>query len=110
MMCEQLGTEPKDEEIPVGFEDFPYEVQEALQIFYILPDIWDGMSGTYMGKDYTLLKYLMEDIFEVSDRKQTMQIILIMARLASEKYARMQEERNRQNKTKSKKKGINVNG
>jgi hypothetical protein len=50
MMKEQLGEEPVEEEIPAGFEDFPYEVQEAINIFSILPDVWEGFSGTYMGK------------------------------------------------------------
>ena len=48
---EQLGTEPGEDEIPPAMEDFPYEVQEAFDIYNLLGDRWEGMSGTYMGKD-----------------------------------------------------------
>lgn len=48
---EQLGTEPGDDEIPPDMEDFPIEVQEAFLIYNYLGDRWEGMSGTYMGKD-----------------------------------------------------------
>lgn len=50
-MCEMLGSEPIDDEIPVEADDFPELVQKALHIYSYLPDIWEGMSGTYMGKD-----------------------------------------------------------
>jgi len=48
---EQLGTEPGEDEIPPSMEDFPYEAQEAFDIYNLLGDKWEGMSGTYMGKD-----------------------------------------------------------
>lgn len=102
MMCEQLGTEPIPEEIPADFTDFPYEVQEAINIFSILPDNWDGMSGTYLGKDYSILPYLFDEIFEVSDKKQSMQLLLIIARIVTEQYSKQQKERQRRAKTASK--------
>lgn len=102
MMCEQLGSEPIESEIPADFNDFPYEVQEAINIFTILPDNWDGMSGTYLGKDYSLLPYLFDEIFKVSNKQQSMQLLLIIARLVSEQYSRAQKERQRKAKTASK--------
>jgi len=103
MMCEQLGNEPLPEEIPADYSDFPYEVQEAINIFTILPDIWDGMSGTYMGKDYSLLPYLFDEIFEVEDKKQSMQVLLMIGRLVSNMHSKAQKERQRKAKTKSRK-------
>lgn len=102
MMCEQLGNEPIESEIPADFTDFPYEVQEAINIFSILPDNWEGMLGTYMGKDYSILPYLFDEIFEVSDKKQSMQLILIIARIVTEQYSKQQKERQRKAKTASK--------
>lgn len=102
MMCEQLGSEPIPEEIPADFTDFPFEVQEAINIFTILPDNWEGMSGTYMGKDYSILPYLMDEIFEVADKKQTMQILLIIGRIVMNQHTQAQKERQRKAKTKSK--------
>lgn len=104
MMCEQLGNEPIPSEIPVEYADFPYEVQEAMNIFSILPDVWDGMSGTYMGKDYSLLPYLFDEIFEVTDKKQTMQLLLMVAKIVAEHHSEAQKARQRKAKSKSGKK------
>jgi hypothetical protein len=54
-MCEMMGTEPDESQIPVDMEDFPDEVQQAFQIYYLLRDVWEGMSGTYMGKDFSTI-------------------------------------------------------
>ena len=67
-MCEALGTEPVDEEIPIDYEDFCLDVQEALGIYQKLRDEWDTMNGNYMGKNYggildifTILEVPVED-------------------------------------------------
>ena len=59
-MCEALGTTPIESEIPVDLEDFVYLVQQCIQIYYILPDIWDPMGGNYLGKDYSIVFKLMK--------------------------------------------------
>ncbi len=51
-MCDTLGSEPLEEEIPVEYEDLHTEVQQAFSIYSKLRDDWDGMSGTYMGKHF----------------------------------------------------------
>ena len=99
-MCEQLGSEPLQEEIPADFEDFPYPVQVAINIFYILPDIFEGMSGTYMGKNYSILPYLFDEIYEVENKQQTLQFILMIGNIVSSQYAAKQKERERKAKTK----------
>ena len=78
-MCEALGTEPVDSEIPVEIDDFPEEVQEAIAIYYRLRDEWDTMNGTYMGKSYTGLGDIL-DILEVekADRKYLLDWIAVM--------------------------------
>lgn len=108
LMCENLGTEPNPEEIPAEFSDFPVQVQEALQIFSILPDNWEGMSGTYMGKDYTILPFLMNEIFLVDNKQLTMKYILFIGSIVMEQYSKKQQARQR--KAKTSKGGIHVNG
>ena len=49
-MCETLGTEPLESEIPVEPEDFPVEVQQAFSVYRMLRDEWDSMNGLYLGK------------------------------------------------------------
>lgn len=67
-MCEALGSDPLDSEIPVDYEDFCIDVQEALGIYSKLKDEWDTMNGNYLGKSYagildifTILEVPVED-------------------------------------------------
>lgn len=78
-MCEALGTEPVESEIPVEINDFPDEVQEAINVYYKLRDEWDTMNGVYMGKSYTGLIDIL-DIVEIpkEDRKYTLEWISVM--------------------------------
>lgn len=59
-MCEVLGSEPVDSEIPVEFDDFPLEVQQAFEVYRMLRDEWDAMSGTYLGKSLIGIADLLE--------------------------------------------------
>ena len=63
-MCNMLGSEPVDSEIPVEIDDFPHEVQQAINIYFRLRDEWDTMNGVYLGKSYTSIGEIF-DIFEV---------------------------------------------
>lgn len=78
-MCEALGSEPLEEEIPIEIEDFPPEVQEAIGIYYRLRDEWDTMNGIYLGKSYTGIGDIL-DILEVDvkDRKYLLEWVSIM--------------------------------
>jgi len=55
-MCEMLGSEPKDSEIPIEFDDLSTELQEALQIYSNLQDCWDYMGGNYIGKNFNYIE------------------------------------------------------
>jgi hypothetical protein len=70
-MCEQLGQEPDPAKMPLDSSDFPEEVQVAFFIFSFLSDNWDGMSGTYLGKDWTQCNQLFE-LYEVENKKETL--------------------------------------
>lgn len=78
-MCEALGTEPIEAEIPIEMDDFPDEVQEAVNVYYKLRDDWDTMNGVYMGKSYVGLSDIL-DILEIpkEDRKYVLDWIGIM--------------------------------
>ena len=98
MMCEQLGNEPIPEEIPATFEDFPHVVQTAMNIHAILPDNWEGFSGTYMGKDYTLFPYLADKIYKVNNSAQLVQFVTLIDRIIMEQRAASQKRKQRKNK------------
>ncbi len=73
-MCEALGAEPIDSEIPVEFDDLLLDVQEAMVIYHTLQDNWDGMSGNYLGKNFSGLSDVLE-LYEVEDKKTTFTLI-----------------------------------
>lgn len=78
-MCEALGSEPVESEIPIEIDDFPEEVQEAINVYYKLRDEWDTMNGVYMGKSYTGLRDIL-DILEIptQDRKYVLEWVSTM--------------------------------
>ena len=73
-MCEMLGSEPLDSEIPVEFEDFPFEVQQAFNAYRMLRDEWDTMNGNYLGKSLIGVK----DVLEATEIEQSEQKFIIM--------------------------------
>ena len=74
-ICEMQGTEPDPEEMPVEFKDLLEDTQLAFVIYYKLPDKWDGASGTYQGKELSILPYLL-DLYEVPNKIDMVTIIL----------------------------------
>lgn len=59
-MCELLGTKPEEDQIPVGREDLNPDTQSALFIYDKLQANWEGFSGQYLGKDLSLIPYLVK--------------------------------------------------
>lgn len=56
--------------MPLELSDFPGEVQVAFFMFGLLPDRWDGMSGSYMGKYWDGIEYFFK-VYGIEDPKQT---------------------------------------
>ena len=61
-MCEQLGEEPVEENIPVEYDDLSVDVQQALATYNLLRDEWEGFNGLYLGKSLIGIS----EIFEIS--------------------------------------------
>ena len=68
IVCERLGKEPDYNKMPIDDRDFPYEVQLAFFIHSLMPDRWEGMSGSYLGKDWGALGALY-DIHNIEDKR-----------------------------------------
>lgn len=83
-MCEALGTEPDEDEVPVETEDFPDLVQQAISVYFMLRDEWDPFGGNYMGKSLVGLSDIF-DILEIekADRKYVLEWISIMDKTRS---------------------------
>ena len=60
-MCEMMGSEPLEEEMPLERQDLALETQLVLNMYDKMPAKWEGMSGTYLGKDLLLLPALCKE-------------------------------------------------
>lgn len=93
-MCETMGTEPDPASVPVDMEDFPDAVQQAFQIYYVLRDVWEGMSGTYMGKDYsTIFEFFRLYDIDPQDQLLTLGLIREIDSIRSEIFSEKQKQR-----------------
>jgi len=76
-MCEQLGSEPIEDEIPVELSDLPDEAQEAWIIYCHLPDKIDSFNGHYLGKALENISSLFE-LFDIQSRLTRLTILTIV--------------------------------
>ena len=78
-MCEALGNEPVEDDIPVEYEDLPIQVQQALIAYRMLRDEWDPMNGIYLGKSLIGLAEVLEATeIDLEDRKFTTMLVRII--------------------------------
>ena len=77
-MCEAVGSEPIASEIPVEMEDFPAEIQEVFSIYFLLADVWDGMNGTYQGKN-TVIIFELLNLYKIDREDQLVYLTFIRA-------------------------------
>lgn len=84
-MCELLEQEPDPDQIPVEFDDLPDMIQQTLEIYSFLPDRWEGMSATFMGKDYSIVFELLNtyDIESSSDKRLLLRFMSIVDSIRS---------------------------
>lgn len=73
-MCEQMGWIPTEEELPVDASTLSINAQSALLLINALPDIWEGMNGSWLGKDYSGLFSIME-IYEMEDKRAIFELL-----------------------------------
>ena len=97
-MCEQMGNEPIEEEIPPDTQDFPEIVIYALNTFNMLGDKIYADIG-YTGKDYTNLSHYIE-LYEIDDKEYFLSLLAWLdaraIKKASEEMKRQHEKLKRQ--------------
>ena len=87
--------------MPLSQSDFPLEIQVAFFMFDLLSDVWEGMSGSYMGKDWSHCSQLF-DIWEIEDQKVIMYFMKMYERLLVNYRAEQAEEKRKADKRKNK--------
>ena len=115
-ICEQKGIEPDPDEMPPTMGDYPPEVQVAFLLHDYLPENWEGMSGSYLGKDYSALEMLLK-AYEVEDVKTCIYFIKLIDGYNIRKINSEQDKKRKAEERKAKAKagttkkpGINVQG
>ena len=98
-MCEQMGWEPQEEHIPSDPSTLSLNVQQALIVFNALPDIWEGMSGSWMGKDYSGLSAILE-IYEIENCREVFELVKVAEGEASKYYSQKAKEQESLSKAK----------
>lgn len=93
-MCEMLGSEPVEDQIPVEYDDLLLEVQQALQIYNNLQDCWDYMGGNYIGKNLSGFRDVL-DILEVpqEDRRSIYELVMEVDRIRSDIIHQLRESK-----------------
>ena len=61
--------------MPLELSDFPEEVQVAFFMYGLLPDHYEGISGTYMGKYWDGIEYFFK-LYEVEDKKTILKLLI----------------------------------
>ena len=87
-----MGWEPKEEELPQDGTNLSLECQQALTILNALPDNWEGMNGTWLGKDYSGLSAVM-DIYEVESRREVFELLKEAESILGKYYAQQTKSR-----------------
>lgn len=72
-----MGNDPIDDEIPVDLTDFPSMVQISFKIYEYLQDIWEGMGGTYMGKNISSIGNIF-DILDIDKEDRSLMLELVV--------------------------------
>lgn len=71
-----MGNEPDPEQVPIDFNDFPVELQQAFGVYRMLQDQWDSIGGNYLGKSLIGVKDLLE-VSEIDPEDNKFIIMLV---------------------------------
>jgi hypothetical protein len=94
-----MGWEPNEAEMPLDPSMLSLEAQYALLLLNVLPDKWEGMSGSWMGKDYSGLSAIL-DIYSIENRQEVFELLQVAEKELGKFYAQKQKEQQNLAKTK----------
>ena len=65
----------------------------------VLPDKWEGMSGTWVGKEYAGLLDIM-DLYQIEDKKQVFELLKVCEDELGKFYAEKRKQQEQLSKAK----------
>ena len=80
---------------------YPEEVQVAFFVYSLLPDRWDGMSGTYLGKDWSPCDFFL-NLHDIEDKKVTVFFMKLIERITVRHSSEEADKRRKKEERKSK--------
>ncbi|MDB4461993.1 hypothetical protein N9054_00540 [bacterium] len=86
--------------MPLDPSDFPVEVQVAFFLFGLLEDKWEGMSGSYLGKQWGNIEYLFS-LYEVEEPRTMMYIMKMYEGVVVQTRAEESERKRKADERKS---------
>ena len=94
-----MGVEPKEEDIPKDPSTFSVEAQQALVLLNSLPDLWEGMNGLWLGKNYNGLLDIM-DIYEIEQKREVYELLKVCEDELGKFYAQKRKEQDQLSRAK----------
>ena len=94
-----MGVEPKDEDIPQDPSTFSTEAQQALQIMNALPDLWEGMNGVWLGKNYNGLFDILK-LYKIDNKREVFELLKVCEDELAKYYAQKRKEQDQLAKAK----------
>ena len=94
-----MGVEPKEEDIPKDPSTFSLEAQQSLVLLNALPDIWEGMNGIWLGKNYNGLMDIM-DLYSIEKKKEVFELLKVCESELSKFYSQKRKEQEQRSKAK----------
>ncbi len=101
--------------MPLEVSEFPEDVQVAFFMHDLLSDKWDGMSGHYLGKDWTQCQHLFE-LYDIEKRDRVNMLYFMkmyeaqLVKTKAEENERKRKAEERKQQTAGKKYAHNVRG
>tara|TARA_Y100000385_G_scaffold121415_1_gene126188 strand:+ start:281 stop:586 length:306 start_codon:yes stop_codon:yes gene_type:complete len=87
--------------MPLELSEFPEEVQVAFFMFSLLPDYYEGMSGTYMGKYWDNIEYYF-NLYETEEPKTILYIMKMYEGIITRHRADKTEQQRKSEERKAK--------
>ena len=87
--------------MPLDSSDFPEEVQVAFFVFNMLSDVWDGMSGSYMGKNWVDAEFIF-NLHKLQNKQQILYFAKMYERILMNYRAEEADKKRKADERKSK--------